>query len=135
MWVEASPGEFRVLWWEVVNALEPGRPKGAPPYFLRARPYGLRLEVPELYLDLLDPKAPLDLPFADLDHPALEERRLAYLAEKRRLLRQGQDLRGWLALLRLDPLDEEAFARLQGSPLAQEAERLRQEALRELGLG
>jgi LuxR family maltose regulon positive regulatory protein len=133
--LEASPGEFRVLWWEAVNALEPGRPKGAPPYFLRARPYGLRLEVPELYLDLLDPKAPLDLPFADLDHPALEERRLAYLAEKRRLLRQGQDLRGWLALLRLDPLDEEAFARLQGSPLAQEAERLRQEALRELELG
>lgn len=28
--LEASPGEFRVLWWEVVNALEPGRPKGAP---------------------------------------------------------------------------------------------------------
>jgi LuxR family maltose regulon positive regulatory protein len=133
--LEVSPGEFRVLWWEVLNALEPGRPKGTPPYFLRTRPYGLRLEVPELYLDLLDPKAPLDLPFADLDHPALEERRLAYLAEKRRLLRQGQDLRGWLALLRLDPLDEEAFARLQGSPLAQEAERLRQEALRELELG
>jgi LuxR family transcriptional regulator, maltose regulon positive regulatory protein len=133
--LEVSPGEFRVLWWEVLNALEPGRPKGAPPYFLRARPYGLRLEVPELYLDLLDPKAPLDLPFADLDHPALEERRLAYLAEKRRLLRQGQDLRGWLALLRLDPLDEEAFTRLQTSPLAPEAERLRLEALRELGLG
>jgi len=133
--LEVSPGEFRVLWWEVLNALEPGRPKGTPPYFLRTRPYGLRLEAPELYVDLLDPEAPLELPFADLDHPALEERRLAYLAEKRRLLRQGQDLRGWLALLRLDPLDEEAFARLQGSPLAQEAERLRQEALRELGLG
>jgi LuxR family maltose regulon positive regulatory protein len=133
--LEVSPGEFRVLWWEVLNALEPGRPKGTPPYFLRTRPYGLRLEAPELYLDLLDPKAPLAPPFAGLDHPALEERRLAYLAEKRRLLRQGQDLRGWLALLRLDPLDEEAFTRLQTSPLAPEAERLRLEALRELGLG
>jgi len=133
--LEVSPGEFRVLWWEVVNALEPGRPKGAPPYFLKTRPHGLRLEAPELYLDLLDPKVPLDLPFADLDHPALEERRWAYLEEKRRRLRQSQDLEGWLALLRLDPLDEEALARLQGSPLAQEAEEIRQNALKELELG
>lgn len=132
--LEASPGEFRVLWWEVVNALEPGRPKGAPPYFLRTRPYGLHLEAPELYLDLLDPKAPLALPFADLDHPVLEERRWEYLQKRRRALLQSPDPEGWLALLRLDPLDEEAFARLRASPLAAEAEGLRRAALRELGL-
>jgi LuxR family maltose regulon positive regulatory protein len=132
--LEASPGEFRVLWWEVVNALEPGRPKGAPPYFLKTRPYGLHLEAPELYLDLLDPQAPLALPFADLDHPVLEERRWEYLQKRRRALLQSPDPEGWLALLRLDPLDEEAFARLRASPLAAEAEGLRRAALRELGL-
>jgi LuxR family maltose regulon positive regulatory protein len=133
--LEVSPGEFRVLWWEVLNALEPGRPKGTPPYFLRTRPYGLRLEAPELYLDLLDPKAPLAPPFAGLDHPALEERRWEHWQHRRKAILKGSDPEGWLALLRLDPLDEEAFARLQTSPLAPEAERLRLEALRELGLG
>jgi len=133
--LEVSPGEFRVLWWEVLNALEPGRPKGTPPYFLRTRPYGLRLEAPELYLDLLDPKAPLAPPFAGLDHPALEERRWEHWQHRRKAILKGSDPEGWLALLRLDPLDEEAFTRLQTSPLAPEAERLRLEALRELGLG
>ncbi len=129
-----SPGEFRVLWWEVVGALEPGRPKGAPPYFLRTRPYGLHLEAPELYLDLLDSQAPPALPFQGLDHPFLEDWGRAWAEARRRALLQSPNPGDWLQALRLDPLDEEALARLRATPLYPEASRLHQEALEELGL-
>ena len=132
--LSVSPGEFRVLWWEVVNALEPGRPKGARPYFLRQKPYGLFRQVPELYLDLEDPKAPLAPPFLGLDHPFLEEVSRAYLEERRRELLQSPRLEDWLLALRLDPLDEKVLKRLCGTPAQEEALRLRQRALEELGL-
>ncbi|MFC0595630.1 hypothetical protein ACFFFP_05550 [Thermus composti] len=130
-----SPGEFRVLWWEVVNALEPGRPKGVPPYFLRTRPYGLNLEAPELYLDLRDPEAPPACPYQGLDHPLLDEEARAYLEARKRRLLQSPRPKDWLAALRLDPLDEEAWGRLKGTPWAGEGAGLRERALRELGLG
>ncbi|MDW8017353.1 MAG: hypothetical protein RMI36_05960 [Thermus sp.] len=132
--LDVSPGEFRVLWWEVLNALEPGRPRGAEAYFLRVRPYGLRLEAPELYLDLLDPQAPFAPPYRGLDHPALDERAQAYTEARRHALLQSPRPQDWLEALRLDPLEEEAWARLQGTPWAEEASRLRQAVLRELGL-
>ncbi|GAB5602527.1 hypothetical protein FJNA_10520 [Thermus sp. FJN-A] len=132
--LEVSPGEFRVLWWEVVRALEPGRPRGVAPYFLRTRPYGLNREAPELYLDLWDPKAPVAPPYQGLDHPLLDERSRAWLEERRRALLLSPHPGDWLAALRLDPLDEEALLRLQGTPAYEEGLRLRQRALAELGL-
>lgn len=129
-----SPGEFRVLWWEVVNALEPGRPRGAKPYFLRQKPYGLVGEVPELYVDLWDPEAPLAPPYLGLDHPFLEDQARAYLEERRQALLQSPRFEDWLLALRLDPLDEEVLRRLYGTPAQEEALRLRQRALEELGL-
>nr|WP_279232616.1 hypothetical protein [Thermus neutrinimicus] len=130
----ASPGEFRVLWWEVVNALEPGRPRGAKPYFLRQKPYGLFRQAPELYLDLLDPQAPLAPPYLGLDHPFLEDQARAYLEERRQALLQSPRLEDWLLALRLDPLDEEVLRRFYGTPVQEEALLLRQRALQELGL-
>lgn len=132
--LSVSPGEFRVLWWEVVNALEPDRPRGARPYFLRQKPYGLFRQAPELYLDLEDPKAPLAPPYLGLDHPFLDEVSRAYLEERRRELLQSPRLEDWLLALRLDPLDEEVLKRLCGTPAQEEALRLRQRALEELGL-
>jgi len=129
-----TPGEFRVLWWEVVNTLEPGRPKGVAPYFLRARPYGLSREAPELYLDLCDPGAPLAPPYAGLDHPFLEEEARAWLEERRRALLRSPHPGDWLLALRLDPLDEKALLRLKGTPVYEEGLRLHQKALEELGL-
>ncbi|WP_019550100.1 hypothetical protein [Thermus scotoductus] len=128
--LSVSPGEFRVLWWEVVNALEPDRPRGARPYFLRQKPYGLFRQAPELYLDL-EPLAP---PYLGLDHPFLDEVSRAYLEERRRELLQSPRLEDWLLALRLDPLDEEVLKRLCGTPAQEEALRLRQRALEELGL-
>ena len=132
--LSVSPGEFRVLWWEVVNALEPDRPRGARPYFLRQKPYGLFRQAPELYLDLEDPKAPPAPPFLGLDHPFLDEVSRAYLEERRRELLQSPRLEDWLLALRLDPLDEKVLKRLCGTPAQEEALRLRQRALEELGL-
>ncbi|WP_105317104.1 hypothetical protein [Thermus tenuipuniceus] len=131
--LSVSPGEFRVLWWEVVSALEPGRPKGAKPYFLRQKPYGLSREAPELYLDLQDPEAPLAPPFWGLEHPFLEDWARAYLEERRRALLRSPRLEDWLLALRLDPLDEEALRRLQGTPAQEEGLFLHRRALRELG--
>lgn len=130
--LEVASGEFRVLWWEVVNALEPGRPKGAPPYFLRTRPYGLNLEAPELYLDLHDPALPPLLPYRGLDHPVLDEAARAYLEERRRGLLQSPRPEDWLLALRLDPLDESALARLRGTALYEKGLRLRHKAEAEL---
>lgn len=131
--LSVSPGEFRVLWWEVVSALEPGRPKGAKPYFLRQRPYGLNREAPELYLDLQDPEAPLALPFQGLGHSFLEDWARAYLEERRQGLLRSPRLEDWLLALRLDPLDEEALRRLQGTSAQEEGLLLHRRALRELG--
>jgi len=130
--LEATPGEFRVLWWEVVNALEPERPKGAPPYFLRTRPYGLNLEAPELYLDLRDPALPPLSPYRGLDHPVLDEAARAYLEERRRGLLQSPRPEDWLLALRLDPLDEAALGRLRGTALYEKGLRLRLVAEAEL---
>lgn len=127
-----SGGEFRVLWWELLSALEPGRPKGAPGYFLRTHPWRLYREAPELYLDLEDPEASFHLPYRGLDHPLLDEWARARLEAKRRSLLESPRMEDWLAALRLDPLDEEAWARLRFTPWAQEAEGIRERALREL---
>ncbi len=132
--LEVTPGEFRVLWWEVLNALEPGRPKRAPGYFLKTQPWGLNREAPELYVDLWDPKAPLAWPYQGLDHPLLDQAARAFVEGRRRALLQSPRPEDWWEAFRLDPLDEETFRRLLATPLAQEARRLRREALEELGL-
>ncbi|TBH21534.1 hypothetical protein [Thermus thermamylovorans] len=132
--LEVSPGEFRVLWWEVVSALEPDRPRGAPPYFLRTRPYGLCLEAPELYLDLLDPEVPLAPPYQGLDHPLLQDRSRSWTEERRLALLQSPRPEDWLRAFHLEPLDREALRRLEATPYFPEALSLHQRALRELGL-
>ncbi|GAA6740541.1 hypothetical protein Thermus77359_07260 [Thermus oshimai] len=128
-----SPGEFRVLWWELLSHLEPGRPKGAPGYFLRTHPWRLHREAPELYLDLQDPKAPFALPYRGLDHPLLDEWARARLEERRRALLRSPRAEDWLQALALDPLDEEAWERLRLTPWAEEARALRKRALEALG--
>lgn len=126
-----SDGEFRVLWSELLATLEPGRPPRAPGYFLR--PYAL-VQVPELWVDLWQPDPGEGLPFEGLDHPELERFRSAWLHERLQAYRRSQLPAQWLQGLRLEPLDEELYARLLETELAQEARRLREEALRELEL-
>ncbi|MDX2008311.1 MAG: hypothetical protein SFU83_23955 [Meiothermus sp.] len=112
-----SDGEFRVLWSELLNALEPGRPGRAAGYFLK--PYKL-VEVPELWLDVLEDDS-LDAPLPGLDHPDLEAFREAHQARKRgRWLEQDRP-ELWLKALRLEPTDEAVLQRLLETPLAAEA--------------
>lgn len=129
--LEVSAGEFRVLFSELLGLLEPGRPPRVPGYFLSADPCRLN-PVPELYVDLWDPKAPFAPPYLGLDHPLLEEAARARVGAHRKRLLSSPDPQDWLQALLLDPLDEEAYLRLKATPLARRAEEVRVEALRAL---
>ncbi|WP_337868227.1 hypothetical protein [Meiothermus sp.] len=129
--LEVSDGEFRVLWSELLGALEPGRPPRAPGYFLR--PYAL-CRVPELRVDLWEDARGKEGPFEGLDHPVLERYRAAWLQDVLRACRQSDAPEDWLFGLRLDPLDEELLARLEHTELAALARRIHREALEELEL-
>lgn len=125
-----SDGEFRVLWSELLNALEPNRPSRAMGYFLK--PYRL-VEVPELWLDLDYDDGPL-APFEGFDHPELEEFRATHQAQKRKGWLEQNQPELWLIALRLEPTDETTLQRLLETSLAVEAWGVYAVAMRELGL-
>ncbi len=129
--LEVSDGEFRVLWSELLNALEPGRPSRSPGYFLK--PYGL-VAVPELWVDLWHPSAQEDLPLVGMDHPEIERFQAAWLQKLLQKYRQSESPAEWLRGLLLEPLDEELYARLLQTDLASEAQRVRLQVLQELEL-
>lgn len=129
--LEVSDGEFRVLWSELLGALEPGRPSRVPGYFLK--PYGLA-RVPELWVDLWNPPDSSSLPLEGFDHPEIDRFREAYRASRRQRLLLSSEPASWLEALRLEPTDEAVLERLLETPLAVEAWGLYASAMRELGL-
>jgi len=129
--LQVSDGEFRVLWSELLGALEPGRPPRAQGYFLK--PYTLN-RVPELWVDLWHSDLEGRPPFEGLDHPELEYYQAAWLQGLVKRYRHSEAPADWLRGLRLEPLDEELYLRLLKTELASEARLLRQTALRELEL-
>lgn len=129
--LEISDGEFRVLWSELLGALEPGRPSRVPGYFLK--PYGLA-RVPELCVDLWQPQAGSALPLEGFDHPEIDRFREEYRSSRRQQLLQSNEPASWLEALHLEPTDETALERLLETPLAAEAWGLYAAAMRELGL-
>jgi tetratricopeptide (TPR) repeat protein len=129
--LEVSDGEFRVLWSELLGALEPGRPSRVQGYFLK--PYGLA-KVPELWVDLWNPPDAKLLPLEGFDHPEIDRFREEYRSSLRRRLLQSGEAAAWLEALRLEPTDEAVLERLLDGPLAAEAWSLYAAAMRELGL-
>ncbi|MER3445271.1 MAG: hypothetical protein C4333_14590, partial [Meiothermus sp.] len=129
--LEVSDGEFRVLWSELLGALEPGRPSRVPGYFLK--PYGLA-RVPELCVDLWQPQAGSALPLEGFDHPEIDRFREEYRFSRRQQLLHSNEPASWLEALRLEPTDETVLERLLETPLAAEAWGLYAAAMRELGL-
>lgn len=129
--LEVSDGEFRVLWSELLGALEPGRPSRVPGYFLK--PYGLA-RVPELCVDLWQPQAGSALPLEGFDHPEIDRFREEYRSSRRQRLLLSSEPASWLEALRLEPTDEAVLERLLETPLAAEAWGLYAAAMRELGL-
>jgi len=128
--LEVSDGEFRVLWSELLNTLEPGRPSRAPGYFLK--PYGL-LRVPELRVDLW--QHPLVAPpLVGIEHPELEAFRQRWRSLQHTRLLESPDPSDWLRALELDPTDEQVLTRLLGSAHAEAAWALYSAAMRELEL-
>ncbi len=124
-----TDGEFRVLWSELLNTLEPGRPPRAPAYFLE--PYQL-VPRPELWVDLWQESLGETPPLTDLDHPELERFQVAWLQRRLEACRASPHPADWLAGLRLEPFDTELMARLEKTSLAAEAQRIHQAALEEL---
>ncbi|MCS7067398.1 MAG: hypothetical protein RMK51_03350 [Meiothermus sp.] len=129
--LEVSDGEFRVLWSELLNTLEPGRPSRAPGYFLK--PYALA-EVPELWVDLWHDSSEEALPFEGMDHPELERFQATYREALLHRLLNTNEPESWLRALRLEPTDETILARLLETPLAREAWEIHHSAMRELDL-
>ncbi len=139
--LEVSQGEFRVLWSELLHHLEPGRPPRSRGYFLA--PYRL-VPRPELRIDLwqsdVSPETQAESdrePFADLDHPRLDEARIAFKEKLRQRLINRGTVRSLLLAVKLDPLDEaplEALENLGDSRAYREARERHERALRSLGL-
>lgn len=129
--LEVSDGEFRVLWSELLHALEPERPSRAPGYFLK--PYGLA-RVPELRVDLWQPQLLPLLPFVGLEHPELESFRQQWRLAQRAGLLSSAEPADWLRALELDPTDERVLTRLLESAYAEEAWALYAAAMKDLGL-
>lgn len=128
--LEVSDGEFRVLWSELLGALEPGRPGRAAGYFLK--PYALA-RVDELTVDL-DQDDGVLAPLEGFDHPEIEAFRTHHqTAKRRRWLLQNQPA-AWLKALQLEPTDEALVERLLDTPLATDAWAAYSKALNELGL-
>lgn len=129
--LEVSDGEFRVLWSELLGALEPGRPSRVPGYFLK--PHSLAV-VPELWVDLWHPTDEETLPFEGMDHPELERYRATYReALLHRLLNTNEPIL-WLRALRLEPTDESIVLRLLETSLYREAWEIYHNAMRDLDL-
>ncbi len=129
--LEVSDGEFRVLWSELLNTLEPGRPSRAPGYFLK--PYALA-DVPEIWVDLWHPTDEETLPFEGMDHPEIDRYRATYReALVYRLLNTNEPVL-WLRALRFEPTDETIVARLLETSLSREAWEIYHNAMRDLDL-
>jgi len=128
--LEVLDGEFRVLWSELLNTLEPGRPGRAPGYFLK--PYGF-VRVAELSVDLWREQSSL-LPLVGLEHPEIEAFQASYKEALKTRLLGANEPQSWLKALKLEPTDESLLARLLETPLAKEAWDTYRAAMQELDL-